>query len=266
MTTTGTTVTRPTSPGVVFAACFLLVGVATAQVIGSVGAFYAVPQLSRHYAEAHGDDTYGWLATALLIVLAALSLVVAGIYGLLAALDSRGLGPARTVTWVVAALTMLVCIPVLVSGFSTVVAWYHWLTTAVAAATAAFAATATVLLALPAAHRYYRAARAARRAARPTPPPLAPYPSLRVAPPPGWRPPPMPPQPNAPAWPVQRPAPPGAWRPPGPWLPQVPPAPQVPPPPQTSPPQRRSSPPEVSPPPGIPSPPPVVRPPSPQED
>jgi hypothetical protein len=208
------------SPGVVFVACFLLFGVAALRVVGAVGSFYALPQVTRYYADAHGERQAGTVAGVGVILLAVLSLVVALVYALLALFDSRGMNPARILTWVAAGLTIILgALTFFVGGYDAV-AWYHRLSTILTAATLAFTAAATVLLALPAAHRFYLARRHLRQQARPTfryppqpppgpwyPPPLPrpvpPGPALGWPPPPG----PMPLPPLRPAFP---PAPPTA--------------------------------------------------------
>jgi hypothetical protein len=243
---------RPAGPGVVFAACFLLYGVAALRVVAAIGSFYALPQFTRYYADAHGERQAGTVAAAGLVVLAVLSLLGALVYALLALFDSKGMNPVRILTWVTAGLTLVVgALTFLVGGYDSV-PWYHRLSTILMAATLALTAAATVLLALPAANSFYRS----RRRPRPQPPPPRPwYPPPRFGPPgpvPGWPPPPgpVPPRPAFPPGPpppgppppgpvpprptfLPGPPPPGPMPPPppGPPLPPGPPYPPAPPPP-----------------------------------
>jgi hypothetical protein len=224
---------RPRSPGAVFLACFLLFGVAAVRVVGAIGSFYALPQVTRYYADAHGEGSAGTLAGVGLVLLAVLSLLVAVVFALLALFDSRGMNPARLLTWVTAALTMGIgALTFLVGGYDTV-PWYHRLNTTLTAATLALSAAATVLLAITPAHRFYLT----RRRVRPRPPPPPPPPPRPVPPRPalGWpRPPgPVPPRPPGPAFP------------PGP----PPPRPMPPPPPRPMPPPLPPAPPPAGPPP-----------------
>jgi hypothetical protein len=236
---------RPAGPGVVFAACFLLHGVAALRVVAAIGSFYALPQFSRYYADAHGERQAGTLAAAGLILLAVLSLLGALVYVLLAVFDSKGMNPARILTWVTAGLSLVVgSITFLVGGYDAV-PWYHRLNTTLTAATLAVTAVATVLLALPAANRFYLARRLRRQAPPtfryPPPPPPGPwYPPPRPATPGpglGWTPPPgpVPPPPPRPAF-LPGPPPPRPMPPPQPMPPPGPPYPPAPPPPAGPPP------------------------------
>src|SRR6185369_9871631 len=82
---------RPRSPAMVFAACWLLAGVAAARATASIAVFYALPQVNRHYADAHGDAAAGTTASVLFVLLALCSLVVAFLYLLLAILAGKGM-------------------------------------------------------------------------------------------------------------------------------------------------------------------------------
>lgn len=179
------------SPGVVFTACLLLTGVAAARLTACIGAFYAVPQISRHYSDSHGDSAAGAAAGFGVVAAALISLVGALIYLLLAYLDSRGLNSARVLTWLLAALTVAGTVTALALDLFGAVPWFQRLATTTDTITLAFTLAATVLLALPSAQRFFRARKQARVHARPG------YPHPEY-PPPTW------------------PTPPGPGRPPGP--------------------------------------------------
>jgi hypothetical protein len=181
---------RRISPGVVFAAVFLLTGVITAQVVTTVGSAYAIPAADRLYADRAADANAGKLAVVGLSLLIALSVVAVLVYAVLTPLTARGLNPARVLTWVTVGLTVPVGVALLALGPYSAVGWYRTLTLVTTGCTLLFAVVAAVLLALPGAHPYFR--RAPGVPPRPfplVPPPPAPWPQ---------------PQPRAP-WPPRGP-------------------------------------------------------------
>ena len=198
---------RPRSPWVVFVACYLLAGVAAVRVVAGIGDFYAMPEVTRFYADRAGDEAAGQVESFGLLILALFSFLVAAVYLALAILDALGMNPARVITWVVAGLTVVVsAIALLVGGYSGV-PWFHDLALWLTAVTLVFAAASVVLLALPAAQRFYRSRRPVPPRpypgpyARPSllyPGPSLPYPGP-VPPPPGPpRPGPVAPPPGSP--------------------------------------------------------------------
>jgi hypothetical protein len=181
---------RPRSPAMVFAACWLLAGVAAARATASIAVFYALPQVNRHYADAHGDAAAGTTASVLFVLLALCSLVVAFLYLLLAILAGKGMNPARIIAWILAGLTIAVAtIGLIINGYGAI-PWLQRMSLVLTSVTLAFAATATVLLALPAANRFYRSTR------RPRPIPAALYPRPPYNAYPAYPPPPWPPAPR----------------------------------------------------------------------
>lgn len=208
---------RPTSPLVVFAACYLLAGVAAVRIVAGIVDFYALPEVSRAYGLLRDDQVAGRAEALGLALLAVVSLLVAVIFLVLAILDGLGMNPARIITWVLGGLTVAVSAVNLVTSQDRGVPWHHRMTIALTLITLVFVLASIVLLTLPAAHRFYRAARQYRIARRPVPRPMLqrpPYPA------PGFPPRPWPPQP------LHRPPsgggqaapglPPGAWPPPAP--------------------------------------------------
>jgi hypothetical protein len=156
-------------------------------------------------AVAHGDEAAGRVATVVLVLLALFSLVVGGVYLLLAVLDNKGLRAARVITWILAGLTITVTAIALLVGGNAAVPWYGAMTTTLTSATLLLAIAATILLGLPAASQFYRARKPPRPPA-PGPIHLA-YP---VSPPNPMRPPAYPgPSSFPPPRPPSHPGPPG---------------------------------------------------------
>jgi ABC-type Fe3+ transport system permease subunit len=170
------------SPGVVFTACLLLAGVAAARLTACIGAFYALPQISRHYSDSHGDSAAGAAAGVGVVAAALISLVGALLYLLLAYLDSRGMNPARVLTWLLAAVTVAGTVTALALDLFGAVPWFQRLAMTTDTITLAFTLAATVLLALPPAQRFFRIRKQARVYVRPGyphpgyPPPIWPNP------------------------------------------------------------------------------------------
>jgi len=187
---------RRVSPGVVFAAVFLLTGVITAQVITTIGSVYAIPAVDRLYADRAADADAGKVAVVGLSLLIALSVAAVLLYTVLTPLTARGLNPARVLTWITIGLTVPAGAVLLILGPYSAIGWYRTLTLVTTGCTLLFAVTAAVLLALPRAHPYFR------RAPTVPPPPFPPVPP--------------PPFPFAPQPPASWPRPPAPWPPPGP--------------------------------------------------
>jgi hypothetical protein len=163
---------RRISPGVVFAAAFLLTGVITAQVVTAIGSAYAIPVANRLYADRAADTDEGRIAVVGLALLIALSLLAVVIYTVLAPLTARGLNPARILTWIAVGLTVPVGLIMLALAPFSAIGWYRTLTLVTTGCTLLFALVAAVLLSLPSAHPYFRRT----PAVRPPPPFLAPAP------------------------------------------------------------------------------------------
>ena len=159
----------------------VLAGVAAARVTAGLGAFYALPQISRYYSDSHGDGDFGAAAGLDLVLAAVVSLLAGGLYLLLAVLNTRGLNPVRVITWIASALTVVYTASTLVLDLYHAVPWYSRLTVTTDTVTLLLTVAATVLLAVPPAHRFYQA----RRRARPAPPTP---PSLPNPPGPGFHP------------------------------------------------------------------------------
>lgn len=211
---------RPTSPLVIFAACYLLAGVAAVRIVAGIVDFYALPEVSRAYGLLRDDQVAGRTEALGLALLAVGSLLVAMVFLVLAILDGLGMNPARIITWIVGGLTIAVSAVNLATSQDRGVPWHHRMTIALTLITLVFVLASTVLLTLPAAHRFYRDARQYRIAHRPVPRPMAqrpPYPA------PGFPPGPWPPQPlpRPPSGGGQA----GPGLPPGAWPPLAPPQP-----------------------------------------
>ncbi|WP_043727592.1 hypothetical protein [Kutzneria sp. 744] len=174
---------RGPQPALVTLACYLLAGVAALRLVAAIAAFFAVPEFAWLYSQQYGDDERGQVAAIGIVVLGVCSLLVAGVYLVLALLDGAGKNWARVLTWITGVLTVIGTVIVLAVDMASGVAWYRQLTVIIAWVTVAFAVGALVLLAVPPAHRYYR--------------------SLRRIPPPAWLPPPpgyRPPSGYGPPW------------------------------------------------------------------
>lgn len=106
-TSTPTALRRPASPLVVFAACYLLFGVAALRVVAGISD-YSLPKISWHYSDLNGDETVGQVTGLGLVLLALFSFVVAVVYLVLTILDGRGMNWVRIITWVVVGLTVVI--------------------------------------------------------------------------------------------------------------------------------------------------------------
>ncbi|MFC0541759.1 hypothetical protein [Kutzneria chonburiensis] len=175
------TLRREPQPALVTLACYLLAGVATLRLVAAIAAFFAVPEFAWLYSQQYGDDQRGQLAAVGIVGLGFSSLLVAGVFLVLALLDGVGKNWARVLTWITGVCTVIGTVIVLAVDMAGGIAWYRQLTVTIAWVTVAFAIGALVLLALPPSHRYYRPLRH-------IPPPVWP-PTVWLPPPPGYQPP-----------------------------------------------------------------------------
>ncbi|ROO62704.1 hypothetical protein EDC02_4691 [Micromonospora sp. Llam0] len=143
-------------PAVVFAAAFLLAGIVAAQISSAAGSIYAIPYASRFYSDQAGDESGGQLAVVGLVLLAALSLLTAVIYAVLALLTARGLNAARVLTLVMISLSVILCMATLILTPYQSLDWYRRLSLITTWVTFVFAIASGLLVALPRAQAYFR--------------------------------------------------------------------------------------------------------------
>jgi hypothetical protein len=153
---------------VVFAACFLLWGLAVLDVVVAIGAFFAIGEFHRYHSMWQGDELAGQAAALALVLFAVGSLVSAAVVAALAVLTERGLRTARVVTWAVTGVTLVLSVAVAAADVYAAAPWYGRLIAIVTTAKAVLTVTAVVLLALPVSNVYFGGVRRVRApAARP---------------------------------------------------------------------------------------------------
>ncbi|MEV7562497.1 hypothetical protein [Streptomyces sp. NPDC089795] len=156
MTRTRMEAPAPAPPGTVFAASYLLAGVAALALVSAVGTLFAIPEFSHRRSERAGDRAAGDLAGYGLTVFASFAIAFGVLCLVLALLDLRGNRPARVLTWVVGGLSVCFDIALLAIGFYDSVPWYAGMTRLVTVGMLLLTIASVTLLALPASHRYFR--------------------------------------------------------------------------------------------------------------
>jgi hypothetical protein len=141
---------RGPQPALVTLARYLLGGVAALRLVAAIAAFFAVPEFAWFYSQSYGDDERGQVASIEMVVLGVGSLLVAGVYLVMALLDEL----SQVLVWFFGVLTVIGTVIVLAVDLASGVAWYRQLTAIIAWVTMAFTVGALVLLALPPARRY----------------------------------------------------------------------------------------------------------------